>query len=131
MNTRPLRVLLVDDERTVADTLAMIFFEKGYDSRAVYSAEHALEMVEEWPPDLAILDVVLPKMHGIDLALQLTQRSLNCRILLLSGQAVTDDLLAEAKMNGLTFTVLAKPIHPVLLLNKASEALTSNNKNSA
>ena len=131
MNTRRIRVLLVDDEQTIADTLTIIFSEKGYETRSAYSAEQALEMASEWSPDLAILDVVLSNMHGVDLAIRLTQRWPNCRIVLLSGQVITSDLLAEAEKKGFSFTILAKPIHPALLLNKALEALTRGNRNLA
>jgi hypothetical protein len=47
--------------------------------------------------------------------------------LLFSGQALTNDLLAEAEKKGYTFAILAKPIHPVLLLDKALEVLAGNN----
>ena len=126
MNTRDSKVLFVDDEQTIADTLALIFSQKGYDTRAAYSAEQALEIIAEWPPDLAILDVVLSKMHGIDLAILLTQKLPNCRILLFSGQALTNDLLAEAEKKGYAFAILAKPIHPSSLLDRALEVLTGN-----
>jgi DNA-binding response OmpR family regulator len=60
-------VLIVDDERTIADTLALIFSTRcGYETRAVYTAEEAMNMLAEWSPDLAIVDVVLPQMNGID-----------------------------------------------------------------
>ena len=62
------RVLNVDDERTITDTLALIFTGNGYDARKAYSAEQAVDFIAEWRPDLAILDVVLPVMNGIDLA---------------------------------------------------------------
>lgn len=61
LETRRHKVLVVDDERTIGDTLAVIFSLRGYDTRQAYSAEVALEIVAQWPPDLAILDVVLPK----------------------------------------------------------------------
>ena len=61
------RVLIVDDEHTIADTLGLIFAGNGDETRAAYSAQQALEIIAEWPPDLAILDVVLPKLNGIDL----------------------------------------------------------------
>ena len=69
MNDRDHKVLIVDDEHTIADTLDAIFSASGYETRTSYSAEQALEIVVEWQPDLAILDVVLPKMNGIDLAI--------------------------------------------------------------
>jgi CheY-like chemotaxis protein len=118
--------LIVDDERIVADTLGVIFTEKGYDVRAAHSAEQALEIVAEWPPDLAILDVVLPKMHGIDLAILLREQLPSCQTLLFSGQAFTDDLLSEFEKRGYNFALLRKPIHPSSLLNTAAKLLTGD-----
>jgi DNA-binding response OmpR family regulator len=65
------RVLIVDDERVIADTLAIIFSNKGYEARAVYSAEQAFELISDWLPGLAIIDVQLSRMNGIDLAIRL------------------------------------------------------------
>jgi DNA-binding NtrC family response regulator len=123
------KILVVDDERTIADTLAVIFFQRGYNTRAAYSAEQALEIVAEWPPDLAILDVVLPKINGIDLSILLSERFPKCRTLLFSGQALTADLLAEAEKKGYTFAILAKPVHPSLLLEAAVKVLTADKEN--
>ena len=68
------RVLIVDDERVIADSLAIIFANEGYDARAVYSAEQALQLFSEWVPNLAILDVRRPGMNGIELAIQLKEK---------------------------------------------------------
>lgn len=65
METSGHKVLVVDEERTIADTLAVIFSQGAYEARAAYSAEQALEIVAQWPPDLAILDVVLPKCMAL------------------------------------------------------------------
>ena len=48
------------------------------------------------------------------------------RILLFSGQALTNDLLADVEKKGYSFAILAKPIHPLLLLDRALEALTGD-----
>jgi DNA-binding response OmpR family regulator len=61
------RVLIVDDERTTADTLALVFSSGGYETQTAYTTEQAIEVVAEWLPDLAIIDVVLPQTNGIDL----------------------------------------------------------------
>ena len=107
MDNRRHRVLIVDDERTIADTLVLIFSANGYETRVSYSAEQALEIVAEWLPDLAILDVVLPKMNGVNLAILLATHCPTCRILLLSGQSLTSDILAEAATRGYKFDILA------------------------
>jgi DNA-binding NtrC family response regulator len=120
------RVLIVDDERTIADTLAVIFSQSGYESHAAYSAEQALESIAEWLPNLAIIDVVLPTMHGIDLAILLMAQCPDCRLLLFSGQSLTVDLLAEAATKGYKFDILAKPVHPTVILETALNLLGDN-----
>lgn len=118
------KILIIDDEPTIADTLAVIFASSGYDSRAVYSAEQALEMLEEWRPDLAIIDVVLPGMNGIEFAIFLKASYPRCQFLLFSGQPGTSSLLEEAKNKGHLFEILAKPLHPSFMLATVSDMLT-------
>jgi CheY-like chemotaxis protein len=76
------KVLIVDDDRTIADTLALIFSSGGYETQTAYTAEQAIEIVAEWLPDLAIIDVVLPQTNGIDLAILLTAQCPACRLML-------------------------------------------------
>jgi DNA-binding NtrC family response regulator len=120
------RVLIVDDERTIADTLALVFSSGGYETQTAYTAEQAIEIIAEWLPDLAIIDVVLPHTNGIDLPILLTAQCPACRVLLFSGQAVTDDLLAEAAKKGYKFEILAKPTHPTVMLETALNLLAAN-----
>jgi len=119
------RVLIVDDERTIADTLSLIFSASGYETRAAYSAEQALEIIPEWLPHLAVIDVALPGMHGIELAILLTAQCPDCRLLLFSGQSQTSDLLAEAETKSYKFDILAKPVHPTVMLNTALNLLVA------
>ena len=113
------RVLIVDDERVITDTIVTIFTQAGYDSRGVYSAEQALLEMEDWPPALVIIDVLLPAMNGIDLAIRIKAQWPGCYLSLFSGQAATTDLLETATRNGHRFDVVAKPIHPTELLGMA------------
>ena len=118
------KILIVDDERTIADTLALIFSSNGYEARTSYSAEQALEMLEEWRPDAAIIDVVLPGMNGIEFAIFLKASYQACQFLLFSGQPGTSDLLEEARRKGHLFEILAKPLHPSFMLATVSDMLS-------
>jgi DNA-binding NtrC family response regulator len=118
------KILIVDDEVTIADTLALIFSSSGYEARTSYSAEQALAMLEEWRPDLAIIDVVLPGMNGIEFAIFLKSSYPECQFLLFSGQPGTSNLLEEAKEKGHLFEILAKPLHPTFMLATVSDMLT-------
>jgi len=119
------RILIVDDEANIADTLQLIFKMKRYDARVAYSAEGAIELIAEWRPDLAVLDVILPEMNGIDLAIVIKANHPACHVLLFSGHANTAMLLEEAGKKGHQFEVLAKPVYPDLMLERAAELLTS------
>lgn len=120
------KVLIVDDEHATSDTLAMIFGMAGYEARAAYSAEDALDMMKEWHPALVILDVMLPKMNGIELAIQLAGKQPSCQILLFSGNPNTAQIANAAAQAGHPFEILEKPVHPDLMLQKASRLLAVN-----
>lgn len=117
------RILVVDDETSIADTLALILRAQFYDVRVAYSAEQAIEVIAEWRPDLVIIDVILPQMNGIDLAIVAKANYPGCQVLLFSGHSNTTVLLEEAGRKGHQFEVLAKPVHPTLMLERVSTLL--------
>jgi CheY-like chemotaxis protein len=116
-------VLVVDDERVIADTLSTILSRSGFDAITAYDGESALALAKATPPDLLISDVIMPGMTGVELAIALTQAIRTCRVLLFSGQAATVDLLEKARESGYYFTTLTKPIHPTDMLKRVRESL--------
>jgi DNA-binding response OmpR family regulator len=124
LGMRP-EVLIVDDEKLIGESLAAIFTSRGYESQSAFSAEQAVEIIARWEPDLATLDVELPKMNGIDLAIALENEHPACRVLLFSGQPNTADLLAQAEADGHVFDIVAKPAHPTVMLDRAAHLLST------
>ncbi len=116
------KVLVVDDEQIIADTLAKILDINGYDATAVYNGLAAIESARRLRPDLVISDVIMEDMDGIQAAIKIREFLPSCRILLFSGQAATADLLEEARRQGYDFDILAKPVHPSELLAKLKMA---------
>jgi CheY-like chemotaxis protein len=114
--TQKPRILVADDERVIADTLAMILNQSGFEARAVYSGEGALELAESFQPDMLISDVIMADLNGIDAAIRIRKLLPGIKILLFSGQAATADLLEKARKDGYEFDILAKPVHPQDLL---------------
>jgi len=112
------KVLVVDDEQVIADTLAKILDLNGYDASAVYSGTAAVESARALQPDLVISDVIMQDMNGIEAAINIRGFLPSCKILLFSGQAATADLLENARAQGHEFEILAKPVHPADLLAK-------------
>jgi len=81
------RLLVVDDEADIRGTLAELLRYNGYQVDSVASGAEALSAVREQPPDLVLLDVLLPGMSGLDVAQQLRASHPTLPILFVSGHA--------------------------------------------
>jgi CheY-like chemotaxis protein len=87
------RVLVVDDVRDVADSLVMLLQTLGADVRAVYDGEAALAAVVEFRPQLALVDISMPKMDGYETArrIRLLPEGRDIVLAALSGWGQEDD----------------------------------------
>lgn len=65
------RVLVVDDDKTMAELLAEEFLDEGYDVEVVYSGDDALESIRKVRPDVVVLDINMPGKDGIETLNQL------------------------------------------------------------
>lgn len=110
------RVLVVDDERLLADTTAAILRRAGFDAKAAYDGFGALEATTSFHPDYLLTDIMMPGMNGVELAIAVTRIHPGTKILLFSGQAGISDILEESKAKGFEFPLLAKPVHPSRLI---------------
>ncbi len=113
-----LRVLIVDDEQLIADTLAMILSRAGFKAWATYSGEDAVERAAVLAPDVLVTDVVMRGLNGIEAAIQITRMQPSCKVLLFSGQATSADLLCRSEALGHHFELILKPVHPTELIER-------------
>jgi DNA-binding NtrC family response regulator len=123
---RPPVIVVLDDERVIADTLAQILRLHGCNSQAIYTAGAALQALDD-RPDLLITDVALDpdSINGIDVAMYYRQECAACKVLLISGHAATLDLLANPQVRRQGFPLLQKPVHPNELLFAVCEILNT------
>jgi CheY-like chemotaxis protein len=117
-------VLVVDDERIIADSLTMILSKSGYDARAAYSGEMAIEMARNFCPNMLITDVLMPGISGIEAAIKVREMLPACKVLLFSGQAATQNLLEAASARGHEFEMFTKPVHPTALIAKMQRVMS-------
>lgn len=115
--SRP-KILIVDDEPSITDSLAAIFQLHGYTALRACSGEVAVELARKFRPDFAILDIMMDGMSGVDAAILLRGICPNCRTVLLTGAQASSELVSAASQQGHDFRVLTKPIHPELLLRE-------------
>jgi CheY-like chemotaxis protein len=111
-----LKVLVVDDESTIAETLVEILNGEGFQAMAAGAADSALAMARTFEPDVVVTDVVMPGLSGVELGVRIRQMLPTCRVILFSGQTATVDLLKEARKHGHEFEIVAKPIKPETFL---------------
>jgi DNA-binding NtrC family response regulator len=117
------QIFVVDDEKAIAETLAAILARSGFTVTSFTNPREALEKARRLPPSLLLSDVFMPELSGVDLALQIKETWPHCKILLFSGQSETNDLLSAAREQGYDFPLVAKPIHPVDLLQRIRDLI--------
>jgi CheY-like chemotaxis protein len=85
---RASRILVVDDNRDAALMLAELLVAYGYDARAAHDAASALDVGERFQPDLALLDIGLPRIDGYELARRFHAHPVlrRTRLIALTGQ---------------------------------------------
>jgi CheY-like chemotaxis protein len=115
------KVLVVDDERALADTLVIILKRAGFDASAVYSGAQAINVAPAMNPGLIISDVAMPGMNGVETMITIRGILPDCKILLLSGNAFTSDLVKDALARGYDFEILAKPLRPTELVESVTK----------
>lgn len=126
MNAEKLKVLVLDDEPLIADSLVQVLNLFNYEACAVYDPEKAVEWMSTHKCDIVVSDVVFGgHMSGIDLAVELNRTFPHCKVLLMSGNNSTADLLAAAQLQGHSFEILAKPVHPTVILERLKTFSTS------
>jgi CheY-like chemotaxis protein len=120
------RVLIVDDDHLVADTLSLIFKRSGFLANACYSAEDALICARDFLPDLLLCDISMPGRDGIALVDDIHYELPTCRILVLTGfygnlRRVQEQADRLARNVG----ILTKPCPPTDLLREANAMLAT------
>src|SRR3569833_2125603 len=115
------KVLIVDDQRRIADTLAEILSNAGFDAVAAYDGFDALDKASRYHPHWVLTDVLMPRMNGVELAIAMRKNYPGSSILLFSGQAGISDIIHEGLRQGYQFELIAKPIHPLRLIERLKE----------
>ena len=110
-------VLVVDDNDAVRITLVRVLESRGHFAIGVATGEQALAQIQRHNFHLALCDIHLPGIDGIETALAIRGSLPGCRVLLMSGNSGSSELLDRAERAGHHFEVLAKPFDPPMLLS--------------
>jgi DNA-binding NtrC family response regulator len=103
-------VLVIDDDRVLADTLAQILRLNGFRPVALYSGEEAVELVERLQPDVVLSDIRMSRVNGIEAAKRIRELHPECRVILFTAHPVSQEM--RRMIEGLDFELLQRPLHP-------------------
>ncbi len=121
------RILIVDDEHLVADTLSLIFQKHGFATRAAYSADEAIHCARNFAPDLLLCDINMPEKDGLELISSMDRERPDCRVLVLTGAyASLNKVRQRASELNHNVQVMTKPCNPADLVRCAGELLLAN-----
>jgi CheY-like chemotaxis protein len=116
MAARSLRVLVVDDETSIADSLATILRNHGFEVACAYSGYSAIRIAETLEPDVIVSDVLMPGINGIDAALTIWRQLPASKFVFVSRNCGFQETLRSARVQGLRFIYLQKPAPPKFLI---------------
>ena len=102
------RVLIVDDERPVLRTLSEFVKEDSHEVLTAEDADHAMILIKEHGPDVAVVDIVLPRISGSTLLGRIREEAPNTQVIMITGEP-TVETAAAAVRDG-AYDYLSKPI---------------------
>ena len=97
---RPIRVLVVDDEQTLGELLSLALRYEGWDVRAAADGQAAVAAAKEFRPDLAVLDIMLPDMDGLEVLRRLRMDTEKLPVLFLTAKDAVEDRIAGLTAGG-------------------------------
>ena len=115
-----MRIVVVDDEKEIADLVATVLVAEGYEVEVYYGAKAALAEMTERPPCLAILDVMMPDMDGFTLCARLREKH-TFPILFLTARQSDGDKIAGLSVGADDY--VTKPFWPPVLAARVKAAL--------
>jgi CheY-like chemotaxis protein len=101
-----LRVMVVDDDKILAQVLSEILRDAGFEVSTFNHALHAAQYALKSPPDVVVTDFRMPDIDGLVLTAWLCENYPACKVVIVSGDV---DSVAEQAPSGLQFTLLQKP----------------------
>ena len=104
------RILVVDDEEIVVKSCLRILGEGDYEAEGVQSGEEALRKIEEHPYDVVILDIMMPKVDGLEVLRRVKESHPDIDVIMVTGLSQIDTAVRSMKLGA--FDYLPKPFDP-------------------
>lgn len=118
---KTMKVLLVDDEKEFVTTLAERLELRGIQAQVATDGEAALNLIETDPPQIVILDVMMPGIGGLEVLKRIKAQGLQMPVILLTGRGSTKEGITGMQLGAVDY--LMKPLDIDELIKKMNEAI--------
>ncbi len=115
------RILIVDDELVVRDSLGKWFTSEGYTAQPVCGAREALDTIQKKEFDIALIDIKMPGMDGMELQARLKEAEPELTVIIMTGYASVETAVQALKRGA--YDYITKPVDPDELSHLVSNAL--------
>lgn len=123
LGTSPTRILIVDDEPHIRRLLAARLTADGFEVAEADDGEQGLESIEEFPPDLVLLDLMMPGADGLEVLGRIRSEPRHAAIPVIILTAKGQDTDRELAFTGGATDFVTKPFSPMKLLARIHEIL--------
>lgn len=109
------RLLIVDDDEMLGRAIEVIARREGFEVRVTGESQRFLELVDDWQPNVVVIDLIMPDMDGVQVLAALAERNSQARVIITSGvgQRVLDAARRSGREHGLNIVgILPKPFSP-------------------
>lgn len=116
------RILVLDDEKEIADLVTLYLKNEGYQVHEFYDSEDALRFIKDNPVDLAMLDIMMPKINGFEIC-KIIREKYTFPVIMLTAKIEDMD-----KIQGLTLGAddyITKPFNPLEMVARVKAQLLS------
>ena len=115
-----MKILIIDDERTILETLKMFFLEKGYEVVTAEDGATGLDLAKKAQPDIAILDIRLPDISGFEVLTKIRKINRNIRVIMITAYHDMEVTVQAMKLGACEY--IRKPIDVDELENAVENA---------
>src|SRR6056297_2449377 len=121
------KILIIEDERPLADLLASKLKKEGYEIENAYDGDEGYKKIKSWEPDLILLDIIMPKMDGYEVMEKINEEEREIPVIVISnsGQPVE---IEKTKKLGAVDHLIKTEFSPTDVLDKVNNYLAGKQK---
>jgi len=118
------KILVIDDEDIIRISCERTLSSHDYEVKSATSGKEGLELLEEEPFSLILLDIKMPDMDGVEVLKKIKERWPETKVIMITGYSTVESAVKTLKLGA--FNYLEKPFTPDVLLEAVKEALETN-----